>query len=372
MPRKAHSKPTARTVTEIHIETMRAHTLVIAAAASLALAAPSDTSSGSARTQASAVQPVTMPGYTEQVPPLVFAIGTDACDNYDPTPGRVDWAQVRQEVIDYLLQPGGSLGPDNVPYKRVAAMMVRAGFHDPGAFHNGIGGADGSAALSYQEQFWEANASPLRFWPYVRAALWPIVDRHAISWADAIAVSGAAAAQFLGKPDTFNITVGRCDTNTPNTEGILPAANLTYTQFVDYWNSLGINVQTAAALMGAHTVVEDGTDHSNGVQQYQWGNKFFRDSTSGTIQVEGPPDNQTVTWSNGDWQYTVNDAFDAPQNIAQGSPVKGKCPFASLYTTTIQRYADDAARWETNYGIAYVKLTEVGATWSAAATVVTI
>ena len=53
-----------------------------------------------------------------------------------------------------------------------------------------------------------ANAAPVKFVPYVRAALWPIVEKHAISWADAIQVSGAVGAQFLGKKDAFTLKVG--------------------------------------------------------------------------------------------------------------------------------------------------------------------
>ena len=54
-----------------------------------------------------------------------------------------------------------------------------------------------------------ANEAPVKFVPYVRAALWPIVEKHAISWADAIQVSGAVGAQFLGKKDAFTLKVVR-------------------------------------------------------------------------------------------------------------------------------------------------------------------
>lgn len=271
------------------------------------------------------------------------------------------------DIIEYLAQPGGALGPDSVPYKRVAAMLVRAAFHDAGAHSNGAGGADGSAMVTGDEQHRGANTNPLKFMPYVRAALWPVVDAHAISWADALQVAGAAAAQFLGKPDTFTLKVGRCDNATPNPD-VLPAANLTYGEFVHYWASVGIEIDDAAALMGSHVIMEDGQGHSDGTQQYQWTNKFYTDSTTGTIRVVEGETAQAVQWSEGAWQYTVNDAFDAPQNVQ----AMRRCPFARLYKRLIAQFAGDRQRWEHAYAAAYARMADIGATWAPAATEISV
>jgi hypothetical protein len=40
-----------------------------------------------------------------------------------------------------------------------------------GAFSNGVGGMDGSAMLTADEQAWTDNALPFAFIPYVKAAL---------------------------------------------------------------------------------------------------------------------------------------------------------------------------------------------------------
>jgi hypothetical protein len=40
-----------------------------------------------------------------------------------------------------------------------------------GAFSNGVGGMDGSAMLTADEQAWTDNAFPFAFIPYVKAAL---------------------------------------------------------------------------------------------------------------------------------------------------------------------------------------------------------
>jgi catalase (peroxidase I) len=59
-----------------------------------------------------------------------------------------------------------------------------------------------------------------QFVPYVKAALWQFVDKYGVSWADIIAVSGAAAAQFLGAKTKFPLVVGRCDANFENPEKV--------------------------------------------------------------------------------------------------------------------------------------------------------
>lgn len=67
--------------------------------------------------------------YTEDVPISAFEIGS-GCESYDPV--SVDWEAVRDDIVSYLSQGGGSIGPDGVTYARVAPMMVRATFHDAG------------------------------------------------------------------------------------------------------------------------------------------------------------------------------------------------------------------------------------------------
>lgn len=60
----------------------------------------------------------------------------------------------------------------------------------------------------------------MQFVPYVKAALWQFVDKYGVSWADIIAVSGAAGAQFLGAKQEFPLMVGRCDANFENPEKV--------------------------------------------------------------------------------------------------------------------------------------------------------
>lgn len=77
-------------------------------------------------------------GFTTEVPGIVWS--SAQCDNYDPS--KVDWLAFRDDVKKQLGQ-GGNIGPDRIPFRRVAPMLIRSAFHDSGSFRNGVGGADG-------------------------------------------------------------------------------------------------------------------------------------------------------------------------------------------------------------------------------------
>lgn len=299
---------------------------------------------------------------------LPFAVNTPGCAAYDPS--TADWAAVRQDILNYLGQSSALIGPEQVPYKRVAAMLVRASFHDAGAFENGVGGADGSLICNDEEQMRRANGAPLKFVPYVRAALAPLAEKYSISYADAIAVGGAVAAEFLGHGSDFALKVGRCDSAMGN-PNVLPKDDINYGEFLHYFNSVGIDIADAAALMGSHTVLEDGEGHSDGEQQYKWGATYFNDQLTGTISVLPTVDpatgraTQQVEWSTGkNWQYTINDALIAPQNVDAAR----RCPFSRMYKRLVKQFAMDPTTWEAAYASAYTRMTEIGATWSDKAT----
>lgn len=194
-----------------------------------------------------------------------------------------------------------------------------------------MGGSDGSFALSAAEDLWPQNNVPLNFPPYVRGALFPLVQQYHISWADAIAVASAAATVFLARntsmydPMEFIIDVGRCESNIENPPA-LPFSNLTLPQFVYYWESTGISFNDGVILTGSNSILEDGTNRIDGVQQYEWSNKYYQDGMLGNTTVtqgfagclnetglaamdDATEDPAAILWSAGNWQYTVNDSF---------------------------------------------------------------
>lgn len=303
-------------------------------------------------------------GYTTDVPTSMYLDGF-GCETYDPS--TVDWGAVRDDIIAYLDRPG-SIGPDDVPYSRVAPMLVRASFHDAGSHRNGEGGADGSALLTYEEQFWDANGAPLKFMPYVRAALWEVVDNYGISWADAIVVGGVAGAKYLGASNSFPLTFGRCDSDSVNPQ-VLPAGNMEYREFAQYWLSVGINIKDAAALMGSHSAIDD---HEGEGDPVNWSNSLYQAQArpgAGIVVVddsesEGP---NGVEWNGpGVFKYIVGDAHNAPENV-QASCATQSCPFMNQFLRVTYTWAVNEGAWASAFASAYEKMTRIGAVWAPVA-----
>lgn len=103
-----------------------------------------------------------------QTPLASKFLSGSTCSQYNPA--DVNWEAVRKALLTYFSR-NGTIAPDNIPYKRVASLAVRAAFHDAGTFKNNIGGLDGSSMLNSVEQNWDDNSLPFKFLPYVRSAL---------------------------------------------------------------------------------------------------------------------------------------------------------------------------------------------------------
>eukprot|EP00913_Durusdinium_trenchii_P015000 g14070.t1 len=80
-----------------------------------------------------------------------------------------------------------------------------------------------------------------------------MVNMCHVSWADAIAVSGAAVVEAMGGPAVV-VSLGRRDAARPDGEGRLPEGGLTAGALRDYFLQLGLDDEELVALMGAHTV----------------------------------------------------------------------------------------------------------------------
>ena len=73
-----------------------------------------------------------------------------------------------QDILE-LLGKDGKIGPDNLPYRRLAAFFIRGAFHDAGTHKNGVGGMDGSMLLTKEEQDAPPNIVPFKVCVYTRA-----------------------------------------------------------------------------------------------------------------------------------------------------------------------------------------------------------
>lgn len=301
-------------------------------------------------------------GWTRAVPTSTKLVGTPGCTGYKPS--SVNWVAARDWLIAYFKQPG-LVGPDQIPYTRVATLALRASFHDAGSRQGVRGGQDGSSVLAAPEQDWEANSFPFRFTPYVKAAVWPLVNVFGMSFADAIALAGFTGAQFIGAPSRATLSFGRCDSNIEN-PNVLPMFNLDYIAFAKYWASVGISMADAANLMGVHSAI----DNEHGGPAVQWSSVMYQSQLKGTLKIvnitepEGP---KAVKWSEGPWKYTTNDALMSAQLIAQTcNPQPSKCPFKQQYLNLIASFAADVNKWNNQFSGAYDRMTRIGAQFGPA------
>ncbi|CAJ1448432.1 unnamed protein product [Effrenium voratum] len=130
----------------------------------------------------------------------------------------------------------------------LAPALLRLAFHDAATWRKGRDGPNGSIRFELARN---ENVGPS-----LRAALQQvstIVDSCQVSWADAIAVGGAAAVEALGGP-VIPVDTGRKDVDVADAEGRLPDAALTAGAIRDYFRQLGLSDAELVALVGAHTV----------------------------------------------------------------------------------------------------------------------
>ena len=133
----------------------------------------------------------------------------------------------------------------------LAPSLLRLAFHDAATRRQGDSrrqGPNGSIRfeLMRDENYGPSMAAAL-------AAVENIVQRCRVSWADAIAVSGAAVVEAMGGP-VISVETGRSDATEPDNDKRLPDGTLTSGAIRDYFRQLGMSDAELVALLGAHTV----------------------------------------------------------------------------------------------------------------------
>lgn len=148
-------------------------------------------------------------------------------------------------------------------------LLLRAAFHDAGAGpaglasnppHGGMptGGLDGS--LRY-ELHWDSNAGVVGVWPVLALAKKVLDAKYGegfFSWADVIAIGGAAGVKAAGGP-VMSVGLGRIDA-TQADERSGPATDPGHAkdfnapQLLAAFADFGVGAHDTVALMGAHTM----------------------------------------------------------------------------------------------------------------------
>ena len=151
-------------------------------------------------------------------------------------------------------------------------LLLRAAFHDAGAGPPGtatsgpslpagsvpLGGADGSLR---HELHWDSNSGVVGVWPTLSLAK-KVLDAKfgngTFSWADVIAVGGAAGVQAAGGP-AISVGYGRidrpaADPRTGPATAPMVAKDFSAPALLAAFSDFGVDAPAAVTLMGAHTL----------------------------------------------------------------------------------------------------------------------
>lgn len=139
--------------------------------------------------------------------------------------------------------------PAGAPSTNLAALWIRAVFHDAGTFtaSTKTGGADGSL-LTFQHEAINAGLLGSLATSFVGGYV-------NLSKADTISLAGAVTVTICGGP-VISFQAGRIDTVVPTRpDGLIPEADESFSQIVSKLNRMGLyNEDIVALVTGSHTM----------------------------------------------------------------------------------------------------------------------
>jgi len=133
-----------------------------------------------------------------------------------------------------------------------APAHVRLAFHDAGTYdvHSRTGGAHGAVHL--KEEIQRADNTG---WGQACMELLALAKEQfpTVSWADLVAIGGAAAIEKTGGP-AIRVGLGRTDADEPSPPHRLPGGYEGATMLKRMFARMGLGVRDLVALSGAHTL----------------------------------------------------------------------------------------------------------------------
>ncbi|KAL5783114.1 hypothetical protein ACOSP7_008143 [Xanthoceras sorbifolium] len=218
--------------------------------------------------------------------------------------------------------------------KGKAAGVLRLAFHDAGTFEmdNNSGGMNGSIVYELERP---ENAGLKKSLKILEKAKSQVDAIQPVSWADMIAVGGAAAVSVCGGP-SIPVSLGRIDSMEPDPEGKLPEESLDASGLKQCFQRKGFSTQDLVALSGAHTLGSKG-----------FGNPTVFDNSYFKILLEKP------------WQSSggMSSMIGLPSDRALVEDVE--C------LRWIRKYADNQNLFFEDFKNAYVKMVNTGARWKS-------
>jgi L-ascorbate peroxidase len=233
-------------------------------------------------------------------------------------PGESSVGDLEDEVRTYIR--------DRLPLERAPAQL-RLAFHDAGTYdvRTHSGGAHGAIHLLAELKRLENSAMTVcvDLLGQTKSAY------PAVSWADLVALGGAAAVEKCGGP-TIRVGLGRIDAAEPAPEHRLPTTQDGPTQLRTLFERMGLGSRELVLLSGAHTL-----GHAGG----------------------RPFTNEPFTFSNGYFRALLESASDPARGLLASDRALLDDP---ELRELVQEYAEDEAAFFTDFANAYRRLTWLG------------
>ncbi|KAJ5952443.1 heme peroxidase [Penicillium vulpinum] len=245
------------------------------------------------------------------------------------------WDFIQEELVELFLNEDGTCNS-------LARASVRLGFHDAGAWSkdSGPGGADGSLLLSPDE----INRPENNGLQEVRTRALQLLDkysRHDVTAADLVQFMHNVATVTCPLGPRLLTLVGRRDRREANPTGLIPNNNATDATFlIELFQNKTFTARDLGALLGAHTVARQSfVDRSRAGQPLDstpgvWDMNFYLE-----MAMPEPP--------SGVFRLASDEAL----SLADGTSSR----FTAFTDTTFGQTV-----WNTDYSVAYVRLSLLG------------
>ncbi|KAG0586604.1 hypothetical protein KC19_2G103000 [Ceratodon purpureus] len=239
----------------------------------------------------------------------------------------VDDEKTKIDLIQYELK--------KVLTKGKSAGVLRLAFHDAGTFDSSdnSGGMNGSILFELERPESAGLQRPIKVLQKVKREL----DlAFPVSWADLIAVAGAAAVAECDGP-VIPVKLGRLDSSGPDPEGKMPEETLSASDLKQAFQSKGFTTQELVVLSGAHTIGNKGFGNPN-----LFDNSYFQILLQKPWKISGPDDGMTSMIG-----LATDRALADDEECLKWLKV----------------YAADQGRFFTDFATVYTKLVNTGARW---------
>lgn len=246
------------------------------------------------------------------------------------------WQAISNELTGAFIGPTGRCN-------KLARAAVRLGFHDAGTWSqvladqgNDFGGADGSIALSTEEETRPENNGLQNIIAKARK----MQKKYKVGMADLIQFAATHAVVSCPLGPRIRVFVGRTDSSKPAMNGLLPDVNDSADKLIKLFEDKTIAPHDLVALLGAHTTSE----------------QFFVDPSRAGAPQDGTPG----VWDTLFYNQTLGTGplpkkvFRFPSDLVIANDPRTSNEWQSF------NGPDGQTHWNEDYAYSYIRLSLLG------------